>query len=84
MTFSFGIQMFEHPKLYRPDPSSGFACRACHNLTYKSAQSHDARLDRLLKIPDGELQAIIENADDTWKRLAIKAQGIKSGLVEKY
>ena len=71
-------------KLYRPNPSSGFACRACHNLTYRSAQKHDARLDRLLKIPDGELQAIIEGGNDPWKRLAMKAQGIKSGLLEKY
>src|SRR5215472_4662672 len=30
-------------KLYRPDPPSGFACRACHNLTYRSAQKQDAR-----------------------------------------
>jgi hypothetical protein len=71
-------------KLYRPDPSSGFACRGCHNLTYRSAQKHDARLDRLLKIPDGELEAIIEGGNDTWRRLAMKAQGIKSGLLEKY
>jgi hypothetical protein len=32
----------------------------------------------------GELQAIIEGGNDTWKRLASRAQGIKSGLLEKY
>jgi hypothetical protein len=35
-------------------------------------------------MPDGELQAIIEGGNDTWKRLATKAQGIRSGLIEKY
>ena len=71
-------------KLYRPDPSTGFACRACHNLTYRSAQKHDARLDRLLKMPDAKLRSLIDNSTDTWKRLAMKAHGIKSGLLEKY
>ena len=71
-------------KLYRPDPSSGFACRGCHNLTYRSAQKHDARLDRLLKLPDAKVRSLIENGNDAWKRLASRAQRIKSGLLEKY
>jgi hypothetical protein len=71
-------------ELYRPNPSSRFACRECHSLTYRSAQKHDARLDRLLKTPDGELKEIIESGNDTWKRLAVRAQGIRSGLLEKY
>jgi hypothetical protein len=58
--------------------------RGCHNLTYKSAQKHDARLDRLLKVPDGELQSIIENGSDAWKRLGLRAREIKSRLLEKY
>ena len=71
-------------KLYRPNPSSGFACRACHNLTYRSAQKHDARLDRLLKMPDGELKKIIEGGSPAWKRLGLRAREIKSGLLKKY
>ena len=51
-------------KLYRPDPSSGFACRECHQLTYRSAQRHDARLGRFLKMSDDELESIIENRND--------------------
>ena len=38
-------------KLYRPLNEVLFACRQCHQLTYRSAQCHDARLDRLLKVP---------------------------------
>jgi hypothetical protein len=64
--------------------SRRFACRACHNLTYRSAQKRNARLDRLVSKPDAELQAIIENGNDAWKRLASRAQRIKSGLFEKY
>jgi|SRR5215469_3479668 len=71
-------------KLYQPNPSSGFACRACHKLTYRSAQKHDARLDRLLKMPDADLRSLTENGNDAWKRLAMKAQRIKTGLLEKY
>jgi hypothetical protein len=71
-------------KLYRPNPSSGFACRACHKLTYRSAQKHDARLDWLLKTPDGELEVIFEGGSDTCKRLGLRAREIKSRLHEKY
>jgi len=46
-------------KLYRPSHLQTFACRACHNLTYTSVQKHDARLDRLLKLPDYELRGLV-------------------------
>jgi hypothetical protein len=35
-------------------------------------------------MPDAKLQSIIENGSDAWKRLALRARGIKSGLLEKY
>jgi hypothetical protein len=38
-------------KLYRPPGERFFACRGCHNLTYRSVQEHNARLDRLRKVP---------------------------------
>jgi hypothetical protein len=38
----------------------------------------------MLKLPDAELRSLTENGNDTWKRLAIKELGIKSGLLEKY
>ena len=38
-------------KLYLPPGARYFGCRACHRLTYRSVQKHDARVDRLLKDP---------------------------------
>jgi len=35
-------------------------------------------------MPDAKLRSLIDNGTDTWKRLAMKAQGIKSGLLQKY
>jgi hypothetical protein len=32
-----------------------FACRSCHKPSYTSVQKHDARLDKLLKLPDREV-----------------------------
>ena len=36
-------------KLYAPLSASAFKCRRCHDLTYRSTQEHDARVDRLSK-----------------------------------
>ena len=38
-------------KLYLPPGLRYLGCRACHRLTYRSVQKHDARVDRLLKDP---------------------------------
>src|SRR6266496_1625980 len=46
-------------KLYRPSRLQAFACRICHNLSYTSVQKHDARLDRLLKVPECEILKLI-------------------------
>lgn len=35
-----------------------FRCRHCHRLTYRSVQTHDARVDRYRKNPAGALQAL--------------------------
>lgn len=72
-------------KLYRPPQSAVFACRACHNLTYTSVQKHDARLDRLLKLPDRILKGLIEQRSNlTWTILAIRAGYIRLGVISKY
>ena len=72
-------------KVYRPIGSHEFACRVCHNLTYTSVQKHDARLDRLLKIPEPELCRLISQKKNiTWKLLAIRAGYIRLGLMQKY
>jgi formylmethanofuran dehydrogenase subunit E len=72
-------------QLYRPSHLQTFACRACHNLAYTSVQKHDARLDRLLRLPDSELRGLVEqNKNIKWKLLAIRAAYIRLGLMDKY
>ena len=72
-------------KLYRPMHLRAFACRTCHNLSYTSVQKHDARLDRLLKVPDREIVRLItQDTNMTWKLLAARAAYIRLGLIRKY
>ena len=71
-------------KLYRPMHLQAFACRTCHNLTYTSVQKHDARLDRLLKLPDWVLIDLMERSNPTWRILACRAGYIRLGLIDKY
>jgi hypothetical protein len=40
--------------LYSTPREKLFGCRECHNLTYRSAQTHDKRIDWLLKLPAEE------------------------------
>ena len=62
-----------------------FACRYCHNLSYTSVQKHDARLDRLLRVPDGEIRRlIIQDTNLTWKLLAVRDGYIRLGVIPKY
>ena len=71
-------------KLYRPLNEVVFACRQCHQLTYRSAQCHDARLDRLLKVPLEVLQQTIASPKHHIALLGIKATYIRFGLIDKY
>jgi hypothetical protein len=50
-----------------------FGCRQCHNLTYRSAQRHDKRVDWLLKLPATEFNHILETGTNRQKLLAIRA-----------
>jgi hypothetical protein len=65
-------------KLYRPYLPKAFACRDCHNLTYRSAQRHDARLAPFLKMSEEECQAIIESGGDRERRLALRAHAYRA------
>jgi hypothetical protein len=64
-------------QLYLPPEEQIFACRICHNLTYKSAQKHDQRKYDLARDPDA-LDAVfgaalgVPNA----KRVRLAALGI--------
>jgi hypothetical protein len=72
-------------KLYRPTHLPMFGCRACHNLSYTTVQKHDARLDRLLKLPEREmLRFVTQDRNITWKLLAIRAGCIRRGVIHKY
>lgn len=68
-------------KLYRPPNSQVFACRKCHDLTYRSVQEHDARLDRLLTMPDQLLSFYVLGGTVSWRLLAIRAGYIRLGLI---
>ncbi len=46
-------------RLYLPPFETKFLCRRCHDLTYRSVQTHDARVDALAKLPDAELSAVL-------------------------
>lgn len=72
-------------KLYKPRWAQAFACRSCHNLSYISVQKHDARLDRLLRMPDREIVRLISRRTHiAWTLLAIRAAYIRLGLISKY
>jgi hypothetical protein len=59
---------------YRLRSAWYFGCRTCQNLTYRSVQEHDKRVDRLVKhfyaIP-----AALESKDHSKVLLALKACG---------
>jgi len=39
-------------KLYLPPNGKYFGCRLCYNLTYRSCQEHDSRVDALARNPE--------------------------------
>lgn len=45
-------------KLFLPQGGQYFGCRACHDLTYESAQSHDPRVGKLMNDPLSLVQAV--------------------------
>ena len=71
-------------KLYRPPDEVLSACRQCHELTYRSVQCHDAKLDRLLKAPAETLQQMIASPNYSVALLGIKATFIRFRLIDKY
>lgn len=45
-------------KLYLPPGKRYYGCRHCHNLTYRSVQEHDKRVDFYRKNPEALLAAL--------------------------
>ena len=59
--------------LYLPANESRFACRKCHGLLHRSAQTHDKRVDALLRLPPSEFQFILTNGSFRQRLLAVQA-----------
>jgi hypothetical protein len=59
--------------LYLVPGGQTFGCRACFNLTYRSVQEHDARIDRLLRLPQGRFMRIFESGSPAERSLALRA-----------
>lgn len=56
--------------LYLPPGERYFGCRYCHDLTYRSVQEHDKRMDYLLKHPPVMLDRIKNGSPDLLTRIA--------------
>jgi hypothetical protein len=61
-------------KLYRSPSTWYFGCRTCMDLTYRSVQEHDKRVDRLVR-HFYEIPAALESKDPLKVFLACKAYG---------
>ena len=45
-------------KLYMPRGEDRFACRECHDLTYRACKEHEKRVDALRKSPEELVRAL--------------------------
>jgi hypothetical protein len=59
--------------LYSTPYHHRFSCRLCLNLTYRSAQTHDKRIDRLLKLTSAEFDQVFDAGTIRQKLLAVRA-----------
>ncbi len=58
--------------LYLPFGAKYFACRHCYHLTYESVQTHDKRIDYLIKHPE-KLKDILEGRNPGKEYLVMRA-----------
>ncbi len=65
--------------LFLPPGQSCFGCRTCHRLTYRSCQTHDKRVSRLLKDPDALLSLSRHRRD-----LSIGELGLALTALQKF
>jgi hypothetical protein len=64
-------------KLFLPPGGRYFGCRACYDLTYRSAQEHDQRVDDLSHLPVPELARLLAMPISRRTALVLKALGKK-------
>lgn len=60
-------------KLYQPPGGRYFGCRTCYNLTYRSAQEHDKRVDALIRLGPEAFERAMKSPKVRDSLLAIKA-----------
>jgi hypothetical protein len=65
-------------KLFLPPSGECFGCRTCLGLTYESAQTNDARVNKLMKNPIALIQAI-ESPDPVQSLRGLRAYGKLQG-----
>lgn len=58
-------------------------CRACFNLTYSSSQCHDARLDRMLRLPIEQFRKALTSNDRGIGTLGIRIGAVLRRRMEK-
>ena len=71
-------------KLYLPPGGIYFGCRHCYNLTYKSCQEHDKRLDWARRLPPEILIRMMESGDPRTSLLGIRATFKNLGLFKDF
>jgi hypothetical protein len=59
--------------LHLPPGQRAFLCRGCHDLTYRSCQEHDKRLDVLVKGPPELLIHLLKSANVSERLLGVRA-----------
>ena len=60
-------------KLYLPPGGIYFGCRHCYDLTYRSCQEHDKRVDWMRKLDPDSLKRILKSGDPKTSLLGVKA-----------
>lgn len=63
-------------KLYLPAGGRYFGCRHCHNLTYRSVQEHDKRVDTLRRQGPAALWALLYDPNASLSQLLLVAKAL--------
>lgn len=69
--------------LYSTPREKLFGCRQCHNLTYRSAQTHDKRVDWLLELSSEEFNTALATGTLRQRLLAARASTARLQRMQK-
>jgi len=70
-------------KLFLPPGGRFFGCRRCYNLTHRSAQEHDKRIDALLRLPAAELRQLVSTGTIRQRLLLLKTNTVLRRRIAK-